>query len=64
LQERLQNARYAIGLARKIGAGVYALPEDVVEVKQKMLLTVFACLMMRDFQARNVTKGMEAENSH
>jgi len=62
--ERLQNARYAIGLARKIGAGVYALPEDVVEVKQKMMLTIFACLMMRDLQARNVTKGLEAENSH
>lgn len=62
--ERLQNARYAIGLARKIGAGVYALPEDVVEVKQKMLLTVFACLMMRDLQAKNVTKGLEGENSH
>lgn len=62
--DRLQNARYAIGLARKIGAGVYALPEDVVEVKQKMLLTIFACLMMRDLQARHVTKGLEAENSH
>ena len=52
-----------IGLARKIGAGVYALPEDIVEVKNKMLLTVFACLMMRDVAARNVTKGLEA-NSH
>ena len=64
LQERLANARYALGLARKIGAGVYALPEDIVEVKPKMLLTVFACLMMRDLSARNVTKGLEAENSH
>ncbi|KAK7098895.1 plastin-2-like [Littorina saxatilis] len=62
--ERLANARYAIGLARKIGAGVYALPEDIVEVKPKMLLTVFACLMMRDLSARNVTKGNTAENSH
>ncbi|KAL8574355.1 hypothetical protein ACOMHN_057347 [Nucella lapillus] len=62
-KDLLTNARYVIGLARKIGAGVYALPEDIVEVKPKMLLTVFACLMVRDLSARNVTKGMDA-NSH
>ena len=28
---------------------MYALPEDIVEVKPKMVLTVFACLMARDF---------------
>lgn len=37
--------RYAISLARKIGARVYALPDDLVEVNPKMVLTVFACLM-------------------
>jgi plastin-3 len=47
---RLDNAKYAISLARKIGARVYALPEDIVEVKSKMVMTVFACLMIRDFQ--------------
>ncbi|XP_035665743.1 plastin-2-like [Branchiostoma floridae] len=45
--ERLSNAKYAISMARKIGARVYALPEDLVEVKPKMVLTVFACLMGR-----------------
>lgn len=49
-QERLQNAKYAISMARKIGAHVYALPEDIVEVKSKMVMTVFACLMIKDFQ--------------
>ena len=39
--------RYAISMARKIGARVYALPDDLVEVKTKMVLTVFACLMGR-----------------
>ena len=39
--------RYAISMARKIGARVYALPEDLVEVNQKMVMTVFACLMGR-----------------
>ena len=43
----LMNAKYAISMARKVGARVYALPEDLVEVNSKMVLTVFACLMAR-----------------
>jgi len=39
--------RYAISVARKIGARIYALPDDLVEVKPKMVMTVFACLMGR-----------------
>lgn len=39
--------RYAVSMARKIGARVYALPDDLVEVKPKMVMTVFACLMGR-----------------
>lgn len=40
-------ARYAVSMARKIGAKVYALPEDLVEVNPKMVMTIFACLMGR-----------------
>jgi hypothetical protein len=36
-------------MARKIGARVYALPEDITEVKPKMVMTVFACLMALDY---------------
>uniref|UniRef100_H3ASG2 Plastin 1 n=1 Tax=Latimeria chalumnae TaxID=7897 RepID=H3ASG2_LATCH len=43
--DKLNNAKYAISVARKIGARVYALPEDLLEVKPKMIMTVFACLM-------------------
>uniref|UniRef100_A0AAQ6INB6 Plastin 1 n=1 Tax=Anabas testudineus TaxID=64144 RepID=A0AAQ6INB6_ANATE len=43
--DKLDNAKYAVSLARKIGARVYALPDDLVEVKPKMVLTLFACLM-------------------
>lgn len=32
-------------MARKVGARIYALPEDIGEVKSKMVMTVFACLM-------------------
>lgn len=44
-QEKQENAKYALSVARKIGATTYALPDDLVEVKPKMVLTVFACLM-------------------
>ncbi|XP_047467802.1 plastin-1-like [Mugil cephalus] len=44
-EDKLNNAKYAISLARKIGARVYALPDDLVEVNPKMVMTVFACLM-------------------
>lgn len=49
IQDHLANAKYAISMARKIGARVYALPEDITEVKQKMVMTVFACLMAIDY---------------
>ncbi|XP_071490940.1 plastin-3-like [Diadema antillarum] len=55
-QNRLQNAQYTISIARKRGAMVYALPEDIVEVKPKMVMTIFACLMA-------LALGTERENS-
>lgn len=48
-QDKLANAKYAISMARKAGARIYALPEDISEVKPKMVMTVFACLMARDY---------------
>uniref|UniRef100_A0AC35TZE1 Calponin-homology (CH) domain-containing protein n=1 Tax=Rhabditophanes sp. KR3021 TaxID=114890 RepID=A0AC35TZE1_9BILA len=48
-ESKLSNAKYAISSGRKIGAKIYALPEDIVEVKPKMVMTVFACLMARDY---------------
>jgi plastin-3 len=44
-EDNLANAKYAVSMARKAGARVYALPEDIAEVKHKMVMTVFACLM-------------------
>ncbi|XP_065166238.1 plastin-3 isoform X1 [Atheta coriaria] len=48
-EDNLANAKYAISMARKTGARVYALPEDITEVKPKMVMTVFACLMSLDY---------------
>ena len=53
--DKLANAKYAISMARKIGTRIYALPEDIVEVKSKMVMTVFATLMARDYdKTRNL----------
>ncbi|XP_071770322.1 plastin-3-like [Centroberyx gerrardi] len=46
-EDKLDNAKYAVSMARKIGAKVFALPEDLVEVNPKMVMTIFACLMGR-----------------
>ncbi|XP_041466939.1 plastin-3-like [Lytechinus variegatus] len=45
---RMKNAQYTISIARKHGAMVYALPDDIVEVNPKMVMTIFACLMALD----------------
>jgi plastin-3 len=49
-EAKMENARYAVSVARRIGARVFALPEDIVETKSKMVMTLFACLMIKDFQ--------------
>mmetsp|Transcript_25513 Transcript_25513/g.43022 ORF Transcript_25513/g.43022 Transcript_25513/m.43022 type:complete len:634 (+) Transcript_25513:72-1973(+) len=45
---RLENARYAISLARKVGACVFLTPEDIVEVKSKMIMTFVSSLWATD----------------
>ncbi|KAM6912384.1 plastin-1-like [Xenentodon cancila] len=51
--DKVNNAKYAISLARKIGARVYALPDDLVEVNPKMVMTLFACLMGHGLKKTN-----------
>jgi len=41
----MANAKYAISMARKLGATIFLLPEDIVEVKNKMILTFIGSLM-------------------
>lgn len=42
------NGKYAISIARKLGATIFVLPEDLVEVKPKMILTFVGALMAVD----------------
>eukprot|EP01006_Ploeotia_vitrea_P043470 TRINITY_DN66736_c4_g3_i1.p1 TRINITY_DN66736_c4_g3~~TRINITY_DN66736_c4_g3_i1.p1 ORF type:complete len:621 (+),score=415.86 TRINITY_DN66736_c4_g3_i1:149-2011(+) len=44
-EDRMLNARYAISVARKLGATIFLLPEDITEVKPKMILTLVASIM-------------------
>jgi plastin-1 len=47
-EEKLSNAKYSISIARKIGACVFLTPEDITEVKSKMLMTFAASLWATD----------------
>lgn len=44
-QEATNNAKYAISIARKLGATIFCLPEDIIEVKPKMILTFVGSVM-------------------
>ena len=44
----MSNAKYAFTMARVLGASIYALPEDMTEMKHKMIMTVYASLMLID----------------
>ena len=49
--EECMSSKYAITMARMSGATVYALPEDITEVKHKMVMTVYASLMLADIKS-------------
>ena len=40
------NARYAVSVARKVGASIFLTWEDIVEANPKMVLTILASLML------------------
>ena len=44
-EDALLNAKYTISLARKMGCCIFLLPEDIVEVKPKMILTLIGTIM-------------------
>jgi plastin-1 len=44
-EDAMLNAKYAISVARKIGCCIFCLPEDLTEVKPKMILTFIGAIM-------------------
>lgn len=50
-EDAMANAKYVLSVARKLGAVIFLLPEDIVEVKPKMILTFIGSLMSVDKRA-------------
>lgn len=44
-EDAKSNAKYAISVARKMGASIFLLPEDIFNVQPKMLLTFIGTIM-------------------
>jgi len=44
-EDQLLNCRYVISVARKMGATIFCLPEDINECKPKMITTLLASCM-------------------
>ncbi|ETO09595.1 hypothetical protein RFI_27784, partial [Reticulomyxa filosa] len=52
-RKRLANAKYAMTLARREGAELFILPEDLVTLEPKAVLSIMASLMTIGFQKKN-----------
>ncbi|CAN6922708.1 unnamed protein product, partial [Brassica oleracea] len=52
-EEKRLNATYIVSVARKLGCSVFLLPEDIVEVNQKMILILTASIMYWSLQKRS-----------
>ena len=44
-EESRMNAKLAISIARKLGALIFLVPEDIIELRQRLILTFVGSLM-------------------
>lgn len=51
-EDKKLNATYIISVARKLGCSIFLLPEDILEVNQKMMLTLTASIMYWSLQRK------------
>ncbi|CAI9090126.1 OLC1v1024822C1 [Oldenlandia corymbosa var. corymbosa] len=51
-EDKKLNATYIISVARKLGCSIFLLPEDIMEVNQKMILTLTASIMYWSLQKK------------
>ena len=55
------NAKLAISIARKLGALIFLVPEDIVELRQRLILTFVASLsMLKLRRTTNMTVSLES----
>ncbi|KAJ4888433.1 Fimbrin-3 [Raphanus sativus] len=52
-KEMRLNATYIVSVARKLGCSVFLLPEDIVDVNQKMMLILTASIMYWSLQQKS-----------
>ncbi|CAL5054665.1 unnamed protein product [Urochloa decumbens] len=62
-EDKKLNATYLISVARKIGCSVFLLPEDIIEVNQKMILTLTASIMYWSLQKQPQSQSEMPEQS-
>lgn len=51
-EDKKSNSTYIISVARKLGCSIFLLPEDIIEVNQKMILTLTASIMYWSLQKK------------
>ncbi|XP_062211617.1 fimbrin-2-like [Phragmites australis] len=61
VEEKQMNASYIISVARKLGCSIFLLPEDILEVNQKMMLTLTASIMYW-YLKRPTSYSLDSEN--
>ncbi|CAI0383613.1 unnamed protein product [Linum tenue] len=52
-EDKKMNATYIISVARKLGCSIFLLPEDIMEVNQKMILILTASIMYWSLQRKH-----------
>lgn len=62
-EDAKSNAKYAISVARKMGASIFLLPEDIFSVQPKMLLTFIGTIMAIHLkQIENINSNLGAKD--
>lgn len=56
-KDKEMNAKYVLSVARKLGATIFIIWEDIAEVKPKMILLLIASFMLLDKQRRQMHRA-------
>ena len=63
MEKRLENARYAMSMTRRLGGELFVMPEDLVCKEAKAVLSVFAAIMTIDMTGPATTKMTDIEDA-
>eukprot|EP00210_Caulerpa_lentillifera_P001442 g1384.t1 len=61
-EDKEMNAKYVLSVARKLGATIFIIWEDITEVKPKMILLLIASFMLLDKQRRRMHRAATINN--